>query len=299
MDYILPGRLLLPWIIPDIKNPHAFPAGNTAYQVVAGIGKCFTTGTVHIITVPYPLSNAGKDTFICYQDTARIEAVAGGIRYNWIPADYLSNPAILDPLAYPPRTTVYQLLVYDTLGCPKPGISNVTITVNPPIIAFAGNDTSIVVGQPLQLHGSGSQSFLWYPDFGLDRIDISDPLALLSQNQTYVMKTFSAEGCFAYDTIHIKVFTTAPDIFVPNAFTPEQATNNLFRPIPVGISSLEYFRVYNRYGTLVYNTSQIGSGWDGNYNGKPQDVGGYVWMVQGTDYTGKRITKKGTVVLIR
>ncbi len=44
-------------------------------------------------------------------------------------------------------------------------------------MAFAGNDTSIVVGQPLQLHGSGAPSFLWYPDFALDRNDISDPVA--------------------------------------------------------------------------------------------------------------------------
>ena len=284
---------------PGIKNPHAFPASTTTFTVVASIGKCFTSGSVNIKAVPYPISKAGPDTFICYMDTAQIEAAANGIRFNWVPTNFLSNPAILNPLAYPLQTTVYQLLVYDTLGCPKPGISKVVITVNPKIIAFAGNDTSIVVGQPLQLHGSGAPSFLWYPESGLDRNDIEDPKTLLSQNQTYVMKTFTEEGCFAYDTINIKVFTTAPDIFVPNAFTPSSPVNNIFRPIPVGISKIEYFRVYNRNGMLVFNTSQIGSGWDGSYNGKPQGVGGYVWMVQGTDYTGKIVTKKGTVVLIR
>jgi gliding motility-associated-like protein len=232
-------------------------------------------------------------------DTAQIQAIAKGILYTWIPATYLSNPTILDPLAFPLQTTVYQLLVFDTLGCPKPGVSKVVINVNPQIIAFAGNDTSIVIGQPLKLHGSGAPSFLWYPNSGLDRNDIPDPVAMLSQNQTYVMKTFTEAGCFAYDTINIKVFTTAPDIFVPNAFTPGNSSNNIFRPIAVGISAIEYFRVYNRNGMLVYNTSQIGSGWDGNYNGKPQGVGGYVWMVQGTDYTGKLVTRKGTVVLIR
>ena len=284
---------------PDVKNPHAAPTGNTTYQVKASIGKCFTQGSLNIRTVPYPLSNAGADTLICYDDTAQIVAAAKGIRYNWVPVSYLSDPTILNPLAFPPQTTVYQLLVYDTLGCPKPGISRVVINVYPKIVAFAGNDTSIVVGQPLQLHGSGAPSFLWYPDFALSRNDIQDPVARLNQNQTYIMKTFTEAGCFGYDTINIKVFTTAPDIFVPNAFTPSGASNNIFRPIPVGISKLEYFRVYNRIGTLLYSTTQIGSGWDGYYNGKPQDVGGYVWMVQGTDYTGKTVTKKGTVVLIR
>ena len=284
---------------PNTKSPHAFPPATTTYSVRASIGKCFTTGVVGIRTVPYPLSNAGSDIFICYQDTAQIEAVANGIRFDWIPVTYLSDPAILSPKAFPPQTTVYTLLAYDTLGCPKPGISKITIRVNPPIIAFAGNDTSVVIGQPLQLHGSGAPAFLWSPDFALDRNDISDPVAHLTENQTYIMKTYTEEGCFGYDTINIKVFTTAPDIFVPNAFTPGGSTNTVFRPIPVGISKIEYFRVYNRNGMLLYNTTQMGSGWDGTFNGKTQNVGGYVWTVRGIDYTGKVVSKKGTVVLIR
>jgi PKD repeat protein len=284
---------------PNLKYPHAFPTGSTTYAVKASIGKCFTTAQVSIRTVPYPPSNAGMDQFICYQDTAQLQAVGKGIRFSWIPANYLSNPSILNPLAYPPQTTTYQFLVYDTLGCPKPGISTVTIQVNPPIIAFAGNDTSIVIGQPLQLHGSGAPSFLWLPAFALDRNDIPNPVATLTENQTYIMKTYTEEGCFAYDTINIKVFMTAPDIFVPNAFTPGGPTNNIFRPIPVGISKIEYFRVYNRNGMLMYSTSQMGVGWDGTYNGKSQNVGGYVWMVRGIVYTGKVVVKKGTVVLVR
>jgi PKD repeat protein len=284
---------------PNIKNPHASPTGNTTYNVIAKIGKCSTTGNLSIRTIPYPLSNAGNNTFICYEDTAQLSASGKGIRYQWLPVAYLDDATILNPLAYPLHTTTYTLLVYDTLGCPKPGVSSVVVEVNPQILPFAGNDTSIVIGQPLQLKGSGAPSFLWYPNQWLNRNDIGDPIAMLTQNQTYVMKTFTEEGCFAYDTIHIKVFTTAPDIFVPNAFTPGSSTNNIFRPIPVGISKMEYFRVYNRNGMLLYSSSQIGAGWDGSYHGKPQSVGGYVWMAQGTDYTGKLVTKKGTVVLIR
>jgi gliding motility-associated-like protein len=284
---------------PVVKNPHASPTANTTYTVTAKIGKCFTTGSFNIRTVPYPLSNAGVDTFICYMDTAHLSGSGIGVRYQWLPPSYLNNATILNPLAYPLQTSTYTLLVYDTIGCPKPGVSKVLVEVNPQIIAFAGNDTSIVVSEPLQLQGSGAPSFLWYPDQFLDRNDIPDPVAMLTKDQTYVMKTFTEAGCFAYDTIHIKVFTTAPDIFVPNAFTPNSASNSIFRPIPVGISKIEYFRVYNRNGMLVYSTSQIGKGWDGTYNGKPQNVGGYVWMVQGTDYTGKTVSKKGTVVLIR
>jgi PKD repeat protein len=285
--------------LPTAKNPKATPAETTTYTVVASIGKCNTTGNVTLRTIPYPLSAAAADTFICWQDTAYLHATAKGIRYNWVPVNSLSDPNILNPLAFPLQTTIYILYVYDTLGCPKPGVSQVTVQVNPQIIAFAGNDTSVVVGEPLQLKGSGAPSFLWYPATGLNRNDIENPVAVLDMNQEYIMKTFTEAGCFAYDTIQVKVFTTAPDIFVPNAFTPDGASNSIFRPIPVGISKLELFRIYNRNGMLVYSTSRMGSGWDGNFDGKPQASGGYVWMVEGVDYTGKVISKKGTMVLIR
>ncbi|HLI93354.1 MAG TPA: gliding motility-associated C-terminal domain-containing protein, partial [Puia sp.] len=88
-------------------------------------------------------------------------------------------------------------------------------------------------------------------------------------------------------------------IFVPNAFTPAAGSNNVFRPICMGISSLDFFHVYNRWGQLVFSTSQIGQGWDGRINGQLQGANAYLWMLKGTDYTGRSIAKKGTVVLIR
>ena len=115
----------------------------------------------------------------------------------------------------------------------------------------------------------------------------------------YAVKATTPYGCSGMGYVNVKIFKTKPDIFVPNAFTPGQATNSIFRPVPFGITSLDYFRIYNRLGQLVYNTSAIGSGWDGMLNGVPQGSGGYVWMVRGTDYTGTVITKKGTMVLIR
>ncbi len=284
---------------PSTKNPKAFPSGTTTYHVVASIGKCNTSGDVTVKTVPYPGSFAGNDTTVCYDDTAQLNASIMGVRFNWSPTNTLSNSSILNPLAYPPGTTTYTLFVYDTLGCPKPGTSTVTVNVDPKIIAFAGNDTSVVVGQPLQLKGSGAPNISWSPPDYLNQNDIANPVAVLQDNMSYVMKAYTDKGCFALDTINIKVFKTAPDIFVPNAFTPGKNVNNVFRPIPVGISFLQFFRVYNRLGQLVFSTNKIGQGWDGNVDGRPQDSGGYVWTVKGIDYTGKIINKKGTMVLIR
>jgi gliding motility-associated-like protein len=87
---------------------------------------------------------------------------------------------------------------------------------------------------------------------------------------------------------------------VPTGFSPNKDGNNeIFKPIPIGIRSLDFFRVYNRWGQLIYSTSQIGAGWDGTYSGAEQGAGTYVWYVSGTNYLGNKIEKKGTVILIR
>lgn len=280
-------------------SPTARPTGTTVYEIIARIGKCSAKDDVAVTTVPYPLANPGPDTVICYRDTAYLHATIDGISYAWSPITALINPQSLNPLAYPIRTTVYTLTVHDNKGCPKPGIGTITVTVRPPVIASAGNDTSIVVNQPLQLNATGAEFYQWTPPTGLNNADIQNPIANISQNMTYVVKAYTADKCYDYDTINIKVFTTLPDIFVPNAFTPERASNNLFRPIPVGIRKLDYFRVYNRWGQLVYNNADPGKGWDGTINGNSQGPDTYVWMVQGTSYTGQVIFRKGTVVLMR
>jgi gliding motility-associated-like protein len=285
-------------IDPSLKNAQVFPAATTQYTIESSIGKCSARDIITVRTVPYPFVNAGADTMICFQDTARLNAQIIASRFSWNPTNTLSNSSVLNPGAYPATSTTYILTAYDTLGCPKPGMDDVTVTVMPEINAFAGNDTAIVIGQPLRLTGQGAELFEWQPSFPLDRNDVGNPTAMLDNDITFVLKAYTENGCFSLDTMKVLVFKSDPDIFVPNAFAP-LGRNNILKPVAPGISTLHYFRVFNRYGQLMFTTSRTGEGWDGKYEGKTQDTGTYVWMVSGTDFTGKLITKKGTCVLIR
>ena len=285
---------------PTKRNPVARPTATTRYYVRAFIGKCSADDSVLIRTVPYPLVAAGGDVTICYDDTVQLIGSMNGTHFIWTPSNTLINANTLTPLAYPLRTTPYVLVAFDSLsGCPKPAFDTVIVNVRQEIIAFAGNDTAVVVGQPLQLNASGGLLYTWTPPQGLNRTDIKNPIAVLSDNMTYILRAYTPEDCEDYDTINIKVFKTNPDIFVPNAFTPGKGHNTVFRPIPVGISNFEFFRIYNRWGQLVYSTNEANKGWDGSIGGKPQDPGTFVWMVRGVDFTGKVIFKKGTMILIR
>ena len=89
-------------------------------------------------------------------------------------------------------------------------------------------------------------------------------------------------------------------MYVPTAFTPNgDGLNDIVKPILLGMKAINYFRVYNRFGELVYETTEKGKGWNGIYQGKPQDPATFVWMAQGLTYKNETITRKGFVVLIR
>jgi gliding motility-associated-like protein len=68
---------------------------------------------------------------------------------------------------------------------------------------------------------------------------------------------------------------------------------------PVGIKSFTFFAVYNRYGELIFRTTDYSKGWDGTYKGKPLDSGTFVAIAQAIDYKGKLLSTKGTVILLR
>ncbi|HEY8388774.1 MAG TPA: T9SS type B sorting domain-containing protein, partial [Parasegetibacter sp.] len=283
-----------------LKRPTARPPATTTFEVIGSIGKCSATAEITVNVVPFPVANAGVGGMICYDSTFQLQGSIVGAFYNWSPINTLTNPTSLRPIARPHETTAYVLTVLDTLGCPKPSYDTVIIEVVPKVIANAGNDTAIVVGQPLQLRATGGETYIWNPPLGLDDPLSQTPVAVLQNSQEYVVKVTTIEGCHNFDTLSVTVYKTEPDIFVPNGFTPNaDGHNDVLYAIPVGIESVEYFQIYNRWGKLVFSTNDLSKGWDGRVNGQPQASDSFVWMVRAKDYTGKTIFKKGTVVLIR
>ncbi len=98
----------------------------------------------------------------------------------------------------------------------------------------------------------------------------------------------------------MKLFKVKADLYVPTAFSPNgDGLNDDFKPMALGMKSLDAFRVYNRWGQLLFSTTDIGVGWDGTFGGAEQSPGTYVWYASGTDYKGQKHERKGSVVLIR
>ncbi len=166
--------------------------------------------------------------------------------------------------------------------------------------AFAGNDTIAAVGQPIQLQASGGDLYKWTPQSGLNDANISNPVATVQNDITYAVTVSSATaGCPTTDSIFVKAYK-GPAFYVPTAFTPNgDGKNDVFRFVAAGITEIYYFKIFNRYGQLVYRSISPSTGWNGSFNGKPQTTGIYVWLIEGKDYLGNNIKRKGTVTLIK
>lgn len=256
-----------------------------------------------------------RDTTVCYGSTAPLNAViTTGTAYTWMSSgsfsgskngDIPSLPFAAGAIAAPDQTTDYILNIQND-GCPIAVTDTFTVTVVPPIKVNPGNDTLVVLEEPLQFHATSTDpyrdSYLWSPSTDLSNPDTADPIGVYGHELntiTYQVTATDSFGCSGTASVKVTVAHTLPDIFVPNAFTPGAGSNNLFRPVCIGISSLDYFRVFNRWGQMVFSTSQIGQGWDGRIQGQLQESNAYLWIARGTDYTGRTISKKGTVVLVR
>lgn len=288
---------------PFIKNPFTSPAASTTLTVTAVVGGCSATDSFTITPVPYPVANAGADITVCYKGSGQLNGFTDGSSWNWSPAQYLDNPSNLSPMVAPPRTAAFVLAAYDTRGCPKPGLDTVLVIVRPKMNVSAGNDTAVIVGQPLQLNATGGATYTWSPAFRLSAIDIANPVALFNSPSTglqYQVTAVDTAGCSESAYITIKVFQTGPTVFVPSAFTPNNdGRNDLLRPLGAGIKYIETFSVYNRWGQLLFTTRNNGQGWDGRFNGVMQATGTYVWFVKAVDFNNRPYFQKGVFTLIR
>lgn len=292
--------------ISNIKYPLIQPLVTTKYYVTANLGKCQAQDSVNVKVAPYPAVAVGPDTTICFGSRAQLYSNITGANFSWSPSNSLINANTLNPIAGPVKTTNYIIRVTDTLGCNKPVSDTIIVTVIPLISVNAGRDTSIVANQPLQLFASTNDSsgatFSWSPTIGLNNPFISSPVTTLGtaiDSVRYIV-TVSKGYCYGQDDIIVRVFKNTPEIYVPSAFTPNNdGKNDIIKPITVGIVKLDFFRIFNRWGQLLFSSSEMGKGWDGIFNGTKQSSGTYVYMAQGTDYLGNSIFRKGTVVLIR
>ena len=142
------------------------------------------------------------------------------------------------------------------------------------------------------------KTYLWTPSTGLSDATVANPKTTLTADQEYKIAITVASGCVTVDSLLVRIFENK--IYVPNVFTPngDGINDKLFINL-VAVQRLNYFRIYNRNGKVMFETNDATVGWDGKFNNQLQAMDTYVWVAQIFDNIGNLTVRRGTVTLLR
>jgi gliding motility-associated-like protein len=249
-----------------------------------------------------------------YRDTLKYSITACDSIYHIVdltvkPAQIFTlNPVICSdssfrlpwgPLVNTPGT--YKDTIRTKEGCDSL-VRTVNLTVNPtpPLAITKSNDVNCILGTA-KLGASPGYTYQWSPASSLDNPVSRTPTATPSSSTMYKLKVTASNGCIANDSILVQVSATPSDndFPVPNAFTPNgDGKNDCFGIARWGYVSNLKFSIFNRWGDLVFSTTNPNDCWDGRVNGIVQGTGGYVYLITALTNCG-RVERKGMIMLVR
>lgn len=289
-------------------NPIATPTSNTNY-VVSGNNSfgCIGRDTVFVtVAQPFSIQVSANDTLCIGQQTQL--AVMGANNYKWFPASGLNNDTSKTPIASPVLTTRYQVVGYDNVSCFS-DTAYVTVAVgNYPIINL-GQDKILPAGTQLILNASVVNGpllyYRWSPATDLSCANCPTPIATIKKSVCYSLLGINIYGCDAVDTICIKAFCESAQVFIPNAFTPDNdGVNDVLMVRGTGIKLVKSFRVFNRWGQVVFERANFTAndpnfGWDGRIKGALSVPDVYVYTCEVVCEDDTPFIFKGNVSIIK
>lgn len=294
----------------NIAYPHIFfssLADSGMYYVdIITPGGCRATDSTYAKIIGTDV-HAGPDTAICKGRTVQLKT-SSGVSHSWSPAEGLANVTSDNPLARPDITTLYTVKVTDSVGCSDTAKVLVKIINKQEVKAIvygpeyicrpqdSASFTNLSVGDIVRwkwAFSNGQTDTLQFP--GNQYYNIPD------NEDEYIVKLTVTDSAGCSDSaFHIIKVAGNCYIAVPSAFSPNaDGLNDYLYPLNAYKATNLTFTVYNRNGQPVFTTKDWAKKWDGTVNGNPQDAGTYVWMLQYEDERHKKISLRGTSLLIR
>jgi gliding motility-associated-like protein len=277
------------------------------YVMVTTAGGCKYSDSTYVKVYGVGAVTAGNDTAICLGEQVQLVGSTGP-KIIWSPGNSLSDSTIATPVAKPVNTTVYSLKVYDNTACVS--TSSVKITLKNSVMVKAGITGPDYVCRPhdTATFNSNSEGVInqWNWNFGNGQYSTNENPQTVNYTigndaTVYKVKLAVADTAGCADTVYhtLKVADNCY-IAVPSAFTPNgDGKNDFLYPVNAYKARNLVFRVYNRNGRVVFQTRNWMQKWDGRINGLLQQTGVYVWYLEYTDESNKKISLKGTTTLIR
>jgi gliding motility-associated-like protein len=224
------------------------------------------------------------------------------VNYSWdFGNGQVSNIRNPVPPVYTATGTYSISLSVNTSQCPSP-ISTLkrSILVDKPRAAVTYPVEFALEDYPLNLQARPfGETVFWSPGTFLNTQTSYTPVFNGPREQTYTIEIKTISGCVTVDTQVVKTVKEV-GIYVPSAFTPNKdGLNDFLRPVLMGIKEVRYFRIFNRWGQLLFEAKTDRPGWDGTISGIPQGTQVFVWLIEGVGMDDKIYRRKGTSTLVR
>ncbi len=161
------------------------------------------------------------------------------------------------------------------------------------------SDTTIRFGELVNFNGSGALTYGWFPAYNIS--SLTNPSVTVKPFKTtqYILTGYNSKSCYSSDTVNVIIIEDCGEMYVPNAFTPNNdGTNDVLYVRGICLQSMT-FMIFNRWGEKVFETADQAVGWDGNYKGELMNTGVFVYRLEGKTYNGKSFSLKGNITLIR
>lgn len=268
-------------------NQHLTVAAAGIFSITATTpDQCISTDTLRVLNVfPLPVPVLDHDAELCTNATRTLDPGTFD-HYSWQDGSIGRTFSVSG-------VGTYYVMVTDAHGCQ--GSDTAVIQTLLPLPAnFLPQDTMICSYGTLQLQSSQDFSYyLWSNGAATRSLTITAP-------GTYSLYVRDNKNCTGRDSVTVSLKECLEGLYVPSAFTPNNdGRNDVFRALLFGSADYYLFTVYDRWGRIVFQTTDPRKGWNGTVSGKPQDTGAFVWTCTYQLTGQQKKLERGTVILIR
>lgn len=285
-------------------------AGGTYQLTVTDANNCSKVIQTSLAEPPILEVNYEVKEVSCFgYSDGRIRIIGQGGRPGYTYSMDGNNFSTLDTFAVPAGNS-YALYVQDAAGCAA-NLSPVFVQEPPLLVVDAGQDTTIELGEVIEVEAQLSFFDYYTYNWSIDRGDIECPSCQktsfqpVEDRQYYTILVTTTAGCIATDSFLVIVEKNR-DLFIPNAFSPNNDGNNDIHDVYSGnnVAQIKRYLIFDRWGDLVCNKQNIPShwtnfGWDGTFLGQKMQTGVYVYMIEVEFIDGVVVRYSGDLSLIR
>jgi len=278
------------------------------YYISASNGVCDEIDSLQISFTSENLTIEG-DTVLCRGEVTVLTALNNDtnvtfVNFNWQADSIITSGNGTSSVVVQPSITQYVYLTAEANdGCIISDSVEVYVSYIDPLSVVATiSDTIVPTGEEVTLSAEpDGYSYSWSPALNVENPNAQETTATVYE--TTIFTVIISDGvCTKTASVKVNPFPyicDEPFIFVPNAFTPNGDGENDLLIVRSLIVEDIIFRVYNRWGEMVYETNSMHTSWDGTFRGKMLDPDVYDYYLEGHCIDGQEFLIKGNITLIR